>query len=199
MQVENDNAALPQTVHIYANISERNTDSAVNPHNLDLVSVITPDSIEHTPSGPVTVGSRINLTIIEDAVSPTDNAFPVSYYAFQGWVIGTQRVGRCDVDFIAFGQWRGELEIAILTTPVAFIDSNSLPSLQSVGNTQDKWVSRSRQRTYFEYLERAVNKYRHHPITNARLLALETAIEHHRNRACMYGPDWSRFFGYGKK
>lgn len=76
--------ALQPTIHFYAAIQKLSNDSAVSPHCLDLVNVITPDGTEHSPSDRITVGSKINLNIVEDAVSPTDNAFPVSYYAFQG-------------------------------------------------------------------------------------------------------------------
>ncbi|KAK7688197.1 hypothetical protein QCA50_008567 [Cerrena zonata] len=176
-------SAIQPTTHLIADVTQRSDNSVINPHRLRLVNLITPD---YVPPRPITVGSKIHLNIIEDAVSPTDNAFQLDYYAFTGWVLGVSRAGQTDCDFVITGMWRGVLELGILTAQVLFIEPSDLPFLQQVGSTQSKWVSKERQRIFLEYLHKSSN--------DARLKAVKTAIRGLRSRACMYGPDWTGWF-----
>ncbi|KAK7680008.1 hypothetical protein QCA50_016954 [Cerrena zonata] len=170
-------------IHLIADVTQYSINSVTKPHRIRLVNLIVSD---YTPPIPITLGSKIYLKIIEDRVSPTDNAFPRDYYAFDGWVLGTARAGKSDCDFIVVGKWRGAIEIAILTAQTSFITPSDLPSLQRVGSPQSKWVSEECQRTFLEHLSS----------DNTRLRNIETAIRGHRSRACMYGPDWSNLFGF---
>ncbi|KAK7693668.1 hypothetical protein QCA50_003238 [Cerrena zonata] len=174
---------LQSTIHLFADVTQYSINSTTKPHRIRLVNLVVPN---YTPPIPITLGSKIYLNIIEDRVSPTDNAFPRDYYAFQGWVLGTARAGQSDCDFIVAGKWRGALEIAILTAQTVFINPEDLPSLQCVGSSQSKWVSEERQHTFLEQLSSS----------NTRLESIETAIRGHRSRACMYGPDWTNLFGF---
>ncbi|KAK7684318.1 hypothetical protein QCA50_012642 [Cerrena zonata] len=178
-------ADVQPTIHFIADVTQHNIDSAIKPHRLRLVNLIMPN---YTPPHSITVGSKIHLNIIEDAVSPTDNAFPCNYYAFESWILRVSRAGQHDCDFIIVGMWRGVLEIATLTARVSFVDPNELPSLQQVGNTRSKWVSEEHQQILLEHLHKSSN--------DTRLAAIEVAIKGLRSRACMYGPDWTNFFGH---